>query len=918
MPSSYLNDLRIELQATGENANLWGEKLNDALTQIGDALAYGTQDCFATDADATTTVADGAADPARAMYFKVTSSATLTATRVLTIAPNTISRVMFIENATTGSQSITISQGSGANVTIATGKTKVVYLDGAGATAAVVDAMANVDPGVTDTLAEVLVAGNTSGGTGLTMSSGDDLTLTGAAYNVVWDSSDNALEFADNAKAIFGAGSDLQIYHDGSNSRIHDAGTGVLLLQTDGTGVQIKSDGSESIADFNKNGGVNLYFDNSKKLATTSTGIDVTGTVTADGLISELSTDTQGRFSGWSVVGANADSGAIELGQTSAYQGVISYSATGSTRFIFDNTYGSAASTFEFRTNTSTTPKTHLKIDGSGDISFYEDTGTTPKLVWSAASEKLTLSGTGGLDVTGNTILGDASTDTVRVNGYMGVGGAVSSDAGLRVTSSALTGSGPSAVTVIPTHPSSATSAGYGVYSRVATAAAAFTMSNAYQFYAANSSLGAGSTITNQHGVYIADQTQGTNNYGFTSLVSSGTNKFNIYASGTAANYFAGQVGIGTDSPTFASGYSGLHINKNYPEIHLTNTNSGATASDGFKIQQNSSSNVFLWNYENAFLAIGTNNTERMRIDSSGNLLVGKTASGITNEGVEFRPGGQIFGTQDGSYPLLLNRVTSDGDIAQFRKDNVTVGSIGVINSNNLTISGAVSNHTGIEFGTTVIAPMKSGVANDGGVDLGFTNARFKDLYLSGGLRGDTTFSNNAGTTEYARFDSSGNFLVGTSSTFTTGDDNTGSGSVFIAQQNDTVLTLKRAGGNGTIASFIRGGVTSPVGSISIDASSTTYNTSSDQRLKDNIVDAPSASDDIDAIQVRSFDWKVDGSHQKYGMVAQELVTVAPEAVSQPEDPEEMMGVDYSKLVPMLIKEVQQLRARVAQLEGAN
>jgi hypothetical protein len=52
-------------------------------------------------------------------------------------------------------------------------------------------------------------------------------------------------------------------------------------------------------------------------------------------------------------------------------------------------------------------------------------------------------------------------------------------------------------------------------------------------------------------------------------------------------------------------------------------------------------------------------------------------------------------------------------------------------------------------------------------------------------------------------------------------------------------------------------------------------------------------------------------------MVAQELMTVAPEAVSVPEDPEKMMGVDYSKLVPMLIKEVQSLRARVAQLEGA-
>ena len=95
--------------------------------------------------------------PARAMYFKVTSAATLTATRTLTIAPNTISRVMWIENATTGGQSIAISQGTGANVTIPTGKTAVVYLDGAGSGAAVVDAMAGVSSGASDTLAEILL-----------------------------------------------------------------------------------------------------------------------------------------------------------------------------------------------------------------------------------------------------------------------------------------------------------------------------------------------------------------------------------------------------------------------------------------------------------------------------------------------------------------------------------------------------------------------------------------------------------------------------------------------------------------------------------------------------------------------------------------------------------------------------------------
>lgn len=108
------------------------------------------------------------------------------------------------------------------------------------------------------------------------------------------------------------------------------------------------------------------------------------------------------------------------------------------------------------------------------------------------------------------------------------------------------------------------------------------------------------------------------------------------------------------------------------------------------------------------------------------------------------------------------------------------------------------------------------------------------------------------------------------------------------------------------------------IGSITRVAatSAVAYNTVSDQRLKENIADADDASALIDSIQVRKYNWKADGSHQRYGFVAQELVTVAPEAVHQPTDPDEMMAVDYSKLVPMLVKEIQSLRQRVAQLEG--
>jgi hypothetical protein len=179
--ATFVNFLRLTELATGEGSGTWGTTTNQSLELIGEALGYATQQAFGSDADATTTVADGASDPARAMYYKITSAASLTATRTLTIAPNTISRVMFIENATSGSQSIAISQGSGASVTIATGKTAVVYLDGAGATAAVVDAMAGVDPGVTDTLTEVLVAGNTSGGTNIELSTTDKVQFRDAA-----------------------------------------------------------------------------------------------------------------------------------------------------------------------------------------------------------------------------------------------------------------------------------------------------------------------------------------------------------------------------------------------------------------------------------------------------------------------------------------------------------------------------------------------------------------------------------------------------------------------------------------------------------------------------------------------------------------------------------------------------------------
>jgi hypothetical protein len=109
----------------------------------------------------------------------------------------------------------------------------------------------------------------------------------------------------------------------------------------------------------------------------------------------------------------------------------------------------------------------------------------------------------------------------------------------------------------------------------------------------------------------------------------------------------------------------------------------------------------------------------------------------------------------------------------------------------------------------------------------------------------------------------------------------------------------------------------SQIGSITQSGTTAVlYNVTSDQRLKENIVDAPNALSSINAIKVRSFDWKADGSHSEYGYIAQELLEVAPEAVHVPVDPEEMMGVDFGKLTPRLVKAIQELSAQNQALEA--
>ena len=298
----------------------------------------------------------------------------------------------------------------------------------------------------------------------------------------------------------------------------------------------------------------------------------------------------------------------------------------------------------------------------------------------------------------------------------------------------------------------------------------------------------------------------------------------------------SGNVGIGTSSPSQKLDVAGI----------IT-----ATAWIGRANGSAPSSDCAIYRAADNTLGFSTASTERARIDSSGNLLVGTTSN-----------------------PGILNKSV-------------------VVDSGASSLAGFV-----MQNNATGRTSSDGGALLMNGTEMRLTNYE-NDAML---------FSTN--NTERARIDSSGNLLAGTTTASNTPSQgitlmqNTSVGSIGIGHATGT------SAGNGYLNFAYNG---SAIGSVTQDGTTAVlYNTTSDQRLKENIQDADSASSLIDSLQVRQFDWKSDGSHTRYGFVAQELVTVAPEAVHQPADTEEMMAVDYSKLVPMLVKEIQSLRKRLA------
>jgi hypothetical protein len=294
--------------------------------------------------------------------------------------------------------------------------------------------------------------------------------------------------------------------------------------------------------------------------------------------------------------------------------------------------------------------------------------------------------------------------------------------------------------------------------------------------------------------------------------------------------------------------------------------------------------------------------SEAMRIDSSGNLLIGKTATAASTDGIALLGTNGMNVSRGNANVVTINRNTSDGSIITFQKDGSTVGSIG---ANGGQIFLASQAGMGLRLlGTNVVPADGSGNSSDNTKDLGGALARFRDLHLAGIVNPDniTSFINT-----YSATVANGAFIyIGSGGSITVGVPSAAS---------RTPMSFRNPNGE--------------VGTISTSGSSTSYNTSSDYRLKENVNYDFTALDRVAQLKPARFNFITDADTTVDGFLAHEVQDIVPEAIHGEKDAvddegnPEYQGIDQSKLVPLLTKAIQEqqtiiddLKSRIEALEG--
>ena len=415
--------------------------------------------------------------------------------------------------------------------------------------------------------------------------------------------------------------------------------------------------------------------------------------------------------------------------------------------------------------------------------------------------------------------------------------------------------------------------------------------------------------------------------------------KINNESNLSSDNHFvingSGNVGIGTSSPESALDVGSGTITQREGNVRNTISSSGT----GFEFIANATSQNVTRNFVFKSSTSGGGVTERMRITSTGRVGIGTSspAQALTIGGITSTPGdykGLAFqsGSSEVSYVrsncvngnnyFLTFGTYASGLAERMRIDSS--GNVGISTTSTSSANLVIATNSNSGSGIRLI-----GKSANGGAEIDYYNNAnntlngFLEISDTQGTLSAVTnipFTFRTNNTERMRIDTSGNVGINTTSPE--------SGSLQTISHPGSSkygLNLDSSNTSGTQyhLQFKRGGT--QAGYITSNSATTiAVNNASDERLKENIQNSGSAIQDIKDMQVRQFDW-IDGidTHRDFGFVAQELVNVVPEAVTQGTDeldengkPVRTWGVDYSHIVPRLVKVCQEQQTKIEDLEA--
>jgi hypothetical protein len=935
MPSTYTLNNGIELIGTGEQSGTWGDTTNTNLQLLDTALDGQVTVTLASAGSSgspnTLPISDGAASNGRNRMVIFNDGGDLGATAYVQLTPNDAEKIIYVRNSLSGSRSILLFQGTynaSNDYEVPAGTTAVIYFDGAGtgavaanvfnnayfdslrlggvsvtaildeddmssdsatalATQQSIKAYVDSQVGTVDTLSEILANGNTTGG--------------------------NDILFGDNDKAIFGAGSDLQIYHDGTHSRVNN-NTGDLFLQSP-TVVRItNSTASETAAKFFEDGAVELYHDNSRKLATSATGVDITGTLTSDGLTVDGDAAIQNTGDGYRTlsIGANRSASVNTLGR-------LDYDWNGTPVARIHAISGTDATNKDngdlvLSTSEDGTLKQRIFIDQGGDISFYEDTGTTAKFFWDASAESLGI-GTSSpqytLNVGGDIVAdGDFNTRTIGFDFYGALKYNFHTD-GTVDADKMFIRKGTTNVATFDT----AGNVGIGTSTPAQALVVNRSSGNTYLEV---------SRATQSQGQVALQLTGGTGGTNWIMYQDTSSNDLKFF--GNSADRMtidsSGNVGIGTSSLTgkahiYKSSVNSAIIGTSYNGHYFESQSDDAT--DGFEIYQkhgsNTTRNSFIVNDNRtgsksvAFLVRGDGNVGIGTTSPSAELEIAASSAQIRLTDTDTNAYAEI-GT-DGSG--ILNFMADEGNTGTSPRitfDISTTERMRIDSSGNVGI-GTSSPLATLDVSDSTLSTIRS---TSGSYQLtAYQYATgFSYLLTNGqleiGTSGATILALKTNNTERLRIESGGDIEIKTASKYLR-FNSPSSTFDFSGQPAGTDYLRLTTSSSGNFFFYADGALYNTTG---------TYGTISDLRLKENVVDATSKLDELMQLRVVNYNFKTSPDTKMLGFIAQEVEQVFPSLVEAGEEvsgEEPYKSIKTSVLVPMLVKAIQEQQLMIEALK---